>query len=238
MDRWLTLKEAVQVSGRSMSTVRRWLKRVRKSDPSAWENNVRLVSQVNTGLTKGLTTGLTKGLNGQAEYQEYTIREPFLLDRLGVGNRVVNDQGVDQGVEQGVEQGGISPGKDQAGPDGSAAGDQAGEIAFLRATVSRLLEDQARERERTDLILMNLRQDIATLTARIAIAAPPAGAGAGSTWTEAEATAGAQPEPAGPDPGQPVHQDQPEAAGPGLTFSDYAWLFGQGIKRLLTKRIF
>jgi len=96
-----------------MSTVRRWLKRVRKSDPSAWENNVRLVSQVNTGLTKGLTTGLTKGLNGQAEYQEYTIRELFLLDRLGVGNRVVNDQGVDQGVEQG----GISPGKDQAGPD-------------------------------------------------------------------------------------------------------------------------
>jgi len=217
-----------------MSTVRRWLKRVRKSDPSAWENNVRLVSQVNTGLTKGLTTGLTKGLNGQAEYQEYTIREPFLIDHLGPSSRVVNDQGVDHLVDQG----GNSPGNDQAGPDGSAAGDQAGEIAFLRSTVSRLLEDQARERERTDLILMNLRQDIATLTSRIAIQAPPAGAGVGSTWAEAEATAGAQPEPAGPDPGQPVHQDQPEAAGPGLTFSDYAWLFGQGIKRLLTKRIF
>lgn len=233
MDRWLTLKEAVQVSGRSLSTVRRWLKRTRETDPEGWKNNVRLDTRVTTRVTTGVTIANDHREKSGVEYQEYLIREPFLLNRLGQPGRVVNDYHVTTGVttanDHRRDHRENPPEKDQAGPDGSAV-DKAGEIAFLRATVERLLEERARDRERTDLILMNLRQDIATLTARLAIQAPSTGTGAGSTWTEAEA--------AGPDPGPPGHQDQPEPPGPGLTLSDHIWLIGQGIKRLLNSKVF
>jgi len=155
----------------------------------------------------------------------------------------------EQQAEQQAEQGGTQREKasgtrwnkaeQPAGQDNTGQAVLIGVIDTLRSelerqgeTLKQMLQDyakereeRARERERADIIIMGLREDVKNLNNKIFLL-----------------TEGKQ------DPGEPPEkqdQEKPKQDTPGppepeykFTFADRLWLLGQDIKRVLNKRIF
>jgi len=101
-----------------------------------------------------------------------------------------------------------------------------GEIAAQRETLNRLLQDHAKERERADLIIMQLRQDVKQLNDKIML------------LTEGKKE---QAEP--PDlTTEQAKTEQPETPGKAeeyrFTVGDRVYFLKEDIKRILNKRIF
>jgi len=226
MDQFLTVKEASQATGRSEKTIRRWIKRLRETDPGGYGQNVQVVQPIVQGLSRGVVQG------------EYRISEPFLTKRLGQG---VQGVGVDnvQGLSRGVVQGGnaVEPGiidylKQEIQIQREAVRDK-------EATIRQLIDTQAKERERVDTIIMTLRGDIQALSARVMLQAPKEEpAPVQDQVPEPEPKQTPEPEP-GPPTGQP--EPGPEPGKPEeitATFADGLWFIGQSIKRFLGKKIF
>ena len=107
-----------------------------------------------------------------------------------------------------------------------------GEIAAQRETLNRLLQDHAKERERADIIIMGLREDMKVLNGRIL------------ALTEGKKEKAEPPEtrdqekPKQDTPGPP---DKPEEQKPeeyNFTFGDRVYFLKEDIKRILNKKIF
>lgn len=209
MSQFVSIKEAVQITGRSEKTIRRWIKAVQKNDQADVQANVQAVDQAVGNLINRC----------------YTINRDFLLKTF----RVDNVQADVQAVDQADVQAGETP--------------EAGIISYLKEAVQKkddliqkLIDTQARERERVDTIIMSMRKDISELSARLAIQAPkeePAPVQDQVPEPEPKQT----PEPeAGPSTGQP----EPEPGKPEeitATFADGLWFIGQSIKQFLGKKI-
>jgi hypothetical protein len=92
-------------------------------------------------------------------------------------------------------------------------------------TLKQILQDHAKERERADIIIMGLREDMKVLNGRIL------------ALTEGKKE---QAEPPEMRDQEKPKQDTPE--GPEqeykFTFGDRLWLFKEDVKRVLNKKIF
>ena len=147
----------------------------------------------------------------------------------------------EQETEQPAEQGGTGRNKAEqpAGQDNTGQAVLIGVIDTLRSelerqgeTLKQMLQDhskereeKARERERADIIIMGLREDVKNLNNKIFL------------LTEGKQDQG--------EPPEKQDQEKPKQDTPGppepeykFTFGDRLWLLGQDIKRVLNKRIF
>jgi hypothetical protein len=213
MDRFLTVTEATQSTGRSEKTICWWIKRLQETDPVGYGQNVQVVYP-----------------NVQVVYPnvqgEYRIREPFLIKMLGQG---VQEGGVDDVQDEGMDnvQGSIAGGSgilDYLKQEIKIQRESGREKESL---IRQLIDTQARERERIDTLLTRMRQDIADLSARLVLQAP-----------KEESNPVLIQEPVQTQISEPESWSEPVNPEAGtFTFSDFMWLFGQSLKRFLGKKI-
>ncbi len=213
MGQFISVKEASQRIGVTPRTVRGWIQDLKGKDPRTYSTHILPHSH---RFNKNLETyTLTEELVNE---WGNSFRTHFRTHFSAQKEPVIEPEKQDQG----------NTGRDTTGQEvlrGVIDTLQA-EIAAQRETLNRLLQDHAKERERADTIIMQLRGDVKLLNDKIMLLA------------EGPKEQAEPPE----ETTKQVKTEQPETPGKAeeyrFTVGDRVYFLKEDIKRILNKRIF
>ena len=221
---YLTVKQASRKLGVTPHTIRAWIRELKEKEPITHSTHILTHSHkfnkkhitytltedlVNEWESKLRTPLHTHSTHSNTHFSTHSVTYPEQEERMGPpeqrdARQDTSGQAVLSGVIETLQR----------------------EIERQGDTIKQMLQDHAKERERTDIIIMQLRADIMKLL-------PEGKQEQGKSPEEQEQEKPKQdtPEP----PGKPEGQKPEEY---NFTFGDRLWLFKEDVKRILNKKIF
>ena len=219
MGQFISVKEASQILGVTGHTLRAFLRELKEKEPDTYSTHILTYTHK---FNKSLVI--------------YTLNEDFVKDLKKRFSTYLHTHlhTYFDSPEQTAEQKRETPEKDTGSHEvfRGVIDTLQVEISAQRETLNRLLQDHAKERERADIIIMGLREDMKVLNGRIL------------ALTEGKKEKAEPPEtrdqekPKQDTPGPP---DKPEEQKPeeyNFTFGDRVYFLKEDIKRILNKKIF
>jgi len=217
---YLTVKQASRKLGVTPHTIRAWIRELKEKEPIT--HSTHILTHSHKFNKKHITYTLTEELVNEWESK---LRTPLRTHSTHSNTHFVT-------YPEAEERMGIPEQRDTR-QDTSGQAVLSGVIETLQREIERqgdtlkqILQDHAKERERTDIIIMQLRADIMKLL--------PEGKQEQDKPTEKQ-------EQEKPKQDTPESPDKPEEQKPEeyqFTFWDRLWLLKEDVKRILNKKIF
>ncbi|MDX9798296.1 MAG: MerR family transcriptional regulator [Bacteroidales bacterium] len=221
---YLTVKQASRKLGVTPHTIRAWIRELKEKEPIT--HSTHILTHSHKFNKKHITYTLTEELVNEWESK---LRTPLRTHSTHSNTHFVTYPEAEERMGP--------PEQRDTRQDTSGQAVLSGVIETLQREIERqgdtlkqILQDHAKERERTDIIIMQLRADIMKLL------------------PEGKQEQGKSPEkqeqekpPEKPKQDTPEPPDKPEGQKPeeyNFTFGDRLWLFKEDVKRILNKKIF
>jgi DNA-binding MarR family transcriptional regulator len=218
---YLTVKQASRKLGVTPHTIRAWIRELKEKEPITHSTHILTHSHKfnKRHITYTLTEELvnewgnklrTHSTHSNTHFSTHSVTYPEGEERMGFTEPPGREK-----TQQG-----------NSGQDISGQAVLSGVIETLRGeierqgdTIKQILQDHAKERERTDIIIMQLRADIMKLL------------------PEGKQEQGKPPEDKDQEKAKQDTPEKPEQEYK-FTFGDRLWLFKEDVKRVLNKKIF